>query len=77
MALVVLPITITIGAIPFLFYTFKLQIKVGERFGKGKWFAAGLTFLPFIFYPILGFSNALYKKMKRSRQYSFILRMVK
>jgi hypothetical protein len=30
------------------------------RFGKGGGFAVGLIFLPFIFYPILGFGDAQY-----------------
>ncbi|MGO9244003.1 MAG: DUF5684 domain-containing protein [Verrucomicrobiia bacterium] len=31
-----------------------------ERFGKGGGFVVGLIFLPFIFYPILGFGDAQY-----------------
>ncbi|OGC93649.1 hypothetical protein A2389_03295 [Candidatus Adlerbacteria bacterium RIFOXYB1_FULL_48_10] len=30
-------------------------------FGKGWWFTIGLIFLPFIFYPILGFGKATYE----------------
>ncbi|MCJ8330321.1 MAG: signal peptidase I [Lentisphaeria bacterium] len=37
-----------------------LYIKVAERFGKGPGFAIGLIFLPFIFFPILGFGDAEY-----------------
>lgn len=33
---------------------------VGQRFGKGLGFGLGLIFLPFIFYPLLGFSDATY-----------------
>lgn len=33
---------------------------VAESFGKGAGFAIGLFFLPFIFYPILGFGDAEY-----------------
>jgi len=35
-------------------------IAFARRFGKGVGFALGLTFLPFIFYPILGFGDAKY-----------------
>ncbi len=35
--------------------------RLARAFGKGGWFAAGLIFLPFIFYPILGFGSAQYQ----------------
>ena len=35
-------------------------VALAERFGKGGGFAVGLIFLPFIFYPILGFGGAQY-----------------
>ena len=38
-----------------------VSIAVAERFGKGAGFGLGLTFLGFIFYPILGFGDAQYK----------------
>ncbi|HXC16842.1 MAG TPA: DUF5684 domain-containing protein [Holophagaceae bacterium] len=34
---------------------------LAQRFGKGQGFAAGLFFLPFIFFPILGFGSAQYR----------------
>lgn len=34
---------------------------ISKHFGKGTLFAIGLIFLPFIFYPILGFSDATYQ----------------
>ena len=37
-----------------------VAIAVAEKFGKGAGFGIGLTFLPFVFYPILGFSDAQY-----------------
>ena len=37
-----------------------LGIDVAKAFGKGAGFGLGLTFLGFIFYPILGFGNAVY-----------------
>ncbi|QDU45601.1 DUF5684 domain-containing protein [Symmachiella dynata] len=36
-------------------------IDVGKNFGKGLGFGLGLAFLPFIFYPILGFGDAQYQ----------------
>ena len=37
-----------------------VAIAVAARFGKEGGFAVGLIFLPFIFYPILGFGDAQY-----------------
>ncbi|MEI6647847.1 MAG: DUF5684 domain-containing protein [bacterium] len=37
-------------------------IGLANKFGKGGGFAAGLIFLPFIFYPILAFGAAEYQK---------------
>lgn len=36
-------------------------IDVAKAFGKGAGFGLGLTFLGFIFYPILGFGDAQYQ----------------
>ena len=36
-------------------------VGLANSFGKGGGFAAGLIFLPFIFYPILAFSDAQYQ----------------
>jgi hypothetical protein len=35
---------------------------LSKRFHKGTGFTLGLIFLPFIFYPILGFGDAVYEK---------------
>lgn len=37
-----------------------VSIDVARKFGKGTGFGLGLAFLPFIFYPILGFGSAQY-----------------
>ena len=37
-----------------------VSIDVAKRFGKGTGFGLGLAFLPFIFYPVLGFGDARY-----------------
>ena len=36
------------------------MIGIARNFGRGGWFAAGLIFLPIIFFPILGFGEAVY-----------------
>ena len=37
-----------------------LTIALAKSFEKGAGFALGMVFLPFVFYPILGFSDATY-----------------
>ena len=39
-----------------------VSIALAEKFGKGAGFGIGLAFLPFIFYPILGFGDAQYNR---------------
>ncbi len=36
------------------------SMDIARRFGKGAGFGVGLFFLPFIFYPMLGFGDAQY-----------------
>jgi hypothetical protein len=38
-----------------------VSLAVAEKFGQGAAFGVGLFFLPFIFYPILGFGDATYQ----------------
>lgn len=38
-----------------------VSIAVAEKFGKGAGYGLGLTFLGFIFYPMLGFGDARYR----------------
>ena len=38
-----------------------VYIALANNFGKGGGFAAGLLFLPFVFFPILGFGSAQYQ----------------
>jgi hypothetical protein len=40
---------------------FIVAIDIAKRFGKGAGFGIGVVFLPFIFYPILGFGDATYQ----------------
>ncbi len=37
-----------------------VTIDIAKNFGRGGWFAAGLIFLPIIFYPILAFGDSVY-----------------
>lgn len=37
-----------------------VYVKLAQAFGKGGGFAVGLIFLPFIFFPMLGFGDAQY-----------------
>lgn len=46
---------------------FMVGIEIASRFGKGSGFGIGLTFLPFIFYPILGFGDAQYLPLKENQ----------
>jgi Family of unknown function (DUF5684) len=39
-----------------------IAIEIAKAFGKGTGFGLGLAFLGFIFYPILGFGDAVYTK---------------
>ena len=39
-----------------------VSIGVAENFRKGAGFGIGLLFLPFLFYPILGFGDAAYRR---------------
>jgi hypothetical protein len=44
-----------------LLATIKISIDVAGKFGKGILFGLGLTFLSFVFYPLLGFGNYRYQ----------------
>ena len=53
--------------VPFvnLFVGIILAIDIAKNFGKGTGFGLGLAFLGFIFYPILGFGDAVYQPTAR------------
>ena len=38
-----------------------IAIEVAKRFGKGTGFGVGMILLPVVFYPILGFGDAVYQ----------------
>jgi hypothetical protein len=48
--------------IPFVNFVVLIivAIQLAKAFGKGVGFAIGMVFLPFIFYPMLGFGGATY-----------------
>lgn len=55
--------------IPFvnIIVAIMIQIDVAKAFRKDSGFGLGLAFLPFIFYPILGFGSAQYGTQRRER----------
>lgn len=38
-----------------------IMVAIAKNFGKGTGFALGLIFLPVIFWPMLGFGDAVYQ----------------
>jgi hypothetical protein len=54
----VVPLLLPILSIPFLIL---LAIGLSRSFGKGGWFAAGLALIPWVFFPVLGFSSDAYQ----------------
>lgn len=49
--------------IPFVNFVIIIlvMLDLAKAFGKGAGFGLGLAFLPFIFYPLLGFGDARYR----------------
>jgi hypothetical protein len=43
------------------------QMDVAEKFGKDRMYGLGLALLPFVFYPMLGFSDAQYQGAGKKR----------
>ena len=56
--------------IPFVNFVIAIIIALAlaANFGKGAGFGIGLIFLPFIFYPILGFGGATYQPVMANAQ---------
>jgi hypothetical protein len=46
-----------------------INLGVAEKFGKGAGYGIGLSFLPFIFWPMLGFGDARYRGGRRRDDY--------
>ena len=49
------------GPIANLVFSIMLGIGIAEKFGKSAGFGVGLSLLGFVFYPILGFGDAVYE----------------
>ena len=56
--------------IPFVNFVIAIivALALAANFGKGAGFGIGLIFLPFIFYPILGFGGATYQPVMANAQ---------
>jgi len=48
-----------------------VPVEIAKNFGKSGLFAVGLIFLPFIFYPLLGFGDAQYQPQGVPQQRGF------
>jgi len=53
-------VVLFVPIVNFLGYI-KLSIDLAKSFGRGLGFGLGLVFLPFIFFPLLGFGDARYQ----------------
>jgi hypothetical protein len=45
-----------------IIFVIMVNAELATRFGKGGGYALGLIFLPFIFFPLLGFGDARYRR---------------
>ncbi len=55
-----IPILNFLIAIGLLVISIMIMLDLAKSFGKGGGYVVGMIFLPFIFYPILGFGSAQY-----------------
>jgi Family of unknown function (DUF5684) len=56
-----------VGPIASIVGRFIVCIALAKKYGKSDGFGVGLVFLPFIFYPILGFGDATYEGAEESK----------
>ncbi|MDD5098983.1 MAG: DUF5684 domain-containing protein [Candidatus Colwellbacteria bacterium] len=61
--LMIIPIVNIVVGIAWFVISIILSVKISKVFGKPSVYALGLIFLPFIFYPVLGFGKAQYLGM--------------
>lgn len=63
------PLFVLLLLIPLvnIFVGIKVMIDLAGKFGKGTGYALGLLFLPFIFFPMLGFGSAQYRGPTQGR----------
>jgi hypothetical protein len=52
-------------AFGFIIFLYRVLDKLSHYFNQSRWFSFGLLLLPFIFFPILGLSNAKYQSSKQ------------
>lgn len=55
-----IPLIGLVSSIASIYFTVLLNVSVAKSYGKSTAFAIGLIFLPFIFWPIIGFGKANY-----------------
>lgn len=60
----IMPIVVGLGVIAVLVAAFLVPTKISRLFGHGIGMSLGLIFLPFIFYPILGFGKSQYQPLQ-------------
>lgn len=54
--------------VPVMVIGIKAEVKLAKAFGKGGGFAVGMILLPWLFYPILGFGKAKFRRRKKRRR---------
>lgn len=52
--------------IAFIYVIISINYNIAKKFRKGIWFALGMSFIPFVFYLLLGFSKK-YKFNKKTK----------
>jgi len=64
------PLWFVLMLIPFVNIVISIMVilEVAKKFGKSGGYAAGLIFLPFIFWPMLGFGGSVYEGGGRRRR---------
>ena len=71
-ALNIVPIGGTLAClVVIIYYEILVNVSLARAFGKSEGFAVGLILLPVVFYPILGFGNAKYGKVKPMNDFIF------
>ena len=58
--LIMIPVIFAVWAIPLFVMSFILNHSIAKTFGYGVGMALGLTFVPVIFWPYLGFGSSVY-----------------
>ena len=61
-----------IGYLLYYFALFSVNYNVARKFNKDWLFAIGMTLIPFVFYPILGFDKSVFDKNIKVSPYGVI-----